>query len=202
MSGRTYSCACFAFIDTCLSLCSRVKELKRAREHETPQKSPLAMWHHSPNYSVLFLFQPKTFYKRTEKNINANTNYYFYSSVTGSANITSSCFFFLLLFFSMFVFLPLTWFCWESGNVFYWITNWNDRGGGHLLAGIFCTFFMDCFALFWYKKTVWTLQKSDTQQGGLSDGRTSRDCSRRSQRTHIPCRNILGSNCVFMSTFF
>ena len=32
-----------AFMDTCLCLCSRVKELKRAREHETPQKSPLAM---------------------------------------------------------------------------------------------------------------------------------------------------------------
>lgn len=31
------------FMDSCLSLCSRVKELKRAREHETPQKSPLAM---------------------------------------------------------------------------------------------------------------------------------------------------------------
>lgn len=31
------------FMDSHLSLCSRVKELKRAREHETPQKSPLAM---------------------------------------------------------------------------------------------------------------------------------------------------------------
>lgn len=26
-----------------LSVCSRVKELKRAREHETPEKSPLTM---------------------------------------------------------------------------------------------------------------------------------------------------------------
>lgn len=31
------------FMGVCLFLCSRAKELKRAREHETPQKSPLAM---------------------------------------------------------------------------------------------------------------------------------------------------------------
>lgn len=57
-----------------VSLFCRVKELKRAREHETPQRSPLAMWHHPPDSPFSFLFVPKTFYKRNEKrNINANT---------------------------------------------------------------------------------------------------------------------------------
>lgn len=84
-----------AFMDTCLCLCSRVKELKRAREHETPQKSPLAMWHHSPDSSFLFLFVPKTFYKRNGKKHQCkHCNYYYFCSVTGSTTITCTTAFF------------------------------------------------------------------------------------------------------------
>lgn len=84
----------------CFFLCSRVKELKRAREHETPQKSSLAMWHHSPD-SFSFLFVPETFYKRNwEKKKKKkhhqckHCNYYYYCSVTGSTAITYTTAFF------------------------------------------------------------------------------------------------------------
>lgn len=63
------------FMVTCLSLCSRVKELKRAREHETPQKSPLAMWHHSPDSFFFFFVCTWDILQQNRKKetINANT---------------------------------------------------------------------------------------------------------------------------------
>lgn len=62
----------------CFFLCSRVKELKRAREHETPQKSSLAMWHHSPDSSFLFvctrdILQEKLTEKKKRNTTNAST---------------------------------------------------------------------------------------------------------------------------------
>lgn len=48
-------------------LCSRAKELKRAREHETPQRSPLTMWHHSPDSSFLFHLYLRHFTTEIEK---------------------------------------------------------------------------------------------------------------------------------------
>lgn len=84
------------FMDSCLSLCSRVKELKRAREHETPQKSPLAMWHHSPDSSFLFCLYPRHFTREMEKKKHQckHCNYYYYCSVTGSTTITCTTAFF------------------------------------------------------------------------------------------------------------
>lgn len=113
------------FMATCSSLCCRVKELKRAREHETPQKSPLAKWHHSPDSSLSFCLYLRQFTKeqnilkkggkcwgKEKKNINASI-----------AIITRAV---LLLhvqqhFFPTHLF-PRTWFWRKSGN-FYRTTN-------------------------------------------------------------------------------
>lgn len=84
-------------MDICLSLCSRVKELKRAREHETPQKSPLTMWYHSPDSSFLFCLYPRHFTREMEKKKKhqcKHCNYYYFCSVTGSTTITCTTAFF------------------------------------------------------------------------------------------------------------
>lgn len=85
-------------MDFCLSLCSRVKELKRAREHETPQKSPLTMWYHSPDSSFLFCLYPRHFTremeKKTKKHQCKHCNYYYFCSVTCSTTITCTTAFF------------------------------------------------------------------------------------------------------------
>lgn len=84
----------------CFFLCSRVKELKRAREHETPQKSSLAMWHHSPDSSFLFCLYPRHFTRETDRKKKKkhhqckHCNYYYYCSVTGSTAITYTTAFF------------------------------------------------------------------------------------------------------------
>lgn len=86
-----------AFMDTCLSLCFRVKELKRAREHETPQKSPLAIWHHSPDSSFLFCLYPRHFTRKMGKKKHQCKHcnyYYYYCSVTGSTTTTCTTAFF------------------------------------------------------------------------------------------------------------
>lgn len=53
-----------------LSVCSRVKELKRAREHETPQKSPLTMWYRSPDW--FFCSYPRHFQEKRLKKTKTN----------------------------------------------------------------------------------------------------------------------------------
>lgn len=100
------------FMDSCLSLCSRVKELKRAREHETPQKSPLAMWHHSPDSSFLFCLYPRHFTIEMEKkNINAST-----AIITTTAVLLVQLLLHVQQHFFTYLFFPLTWFWSESGN--------------------------------------------------------------------------------------
>lgn len=54
-------------------LCSRVKELKRAREHETPQKSPLSMWHPPPDSDFVFVRTRDILQEKLGWDGNANT---------------------------------------------------------------------------------------------------------------------------------
>lgn len=106
----------------CFFLCSRVKELKRAREHETPQKSSLAMWHHSPDSSFLFvctrdILQEKLTEKKKETPpMQALQLLLLLQCYWFNCDYIYNSIFFTYLFF------PLTWFWLESGN-FYRIIN-------------------------------------------------------------------------------
>lgn len=79
-------------------LCSRAKELKRAREHETPQRSPLTMWHHSPDSSFLFHLYLRHFTTEIEKKKTHQCKhciyYYFYSVPVSTSTCTTIFFFF------------------------------------------------------------------------------------------------------------
>lgn len=107
----------------CFFLCSRVKELKRAREHETPQKSSLAMWHHSPDSSFLFCLYPRHFTRETERKKKKETP----PMQALQLLLLLQCYWFNCdyiynsIFFT-YLFFPLTWFWLESGN-FYRIIN-------------------------------------------------------------------------------
>lgn len=108
----------------CFFLCSRVKELKRAREHETPQKSSLAMWHHSPDSSFLFCLYPRHFTRETERKKKKETPP---MQALQLLLLLLQCYWFNCdyiynsIFFT-YLFFPLTWFWLESGN-FYRIIN-------------------------------------------------------------------------------
>lgn len=83
-------------------LCSRAKELKRAREHETPQRSPLTMWHHSPDSSFLFHLYLRHFTTEIEKKKTHQCKhciyYYFYSVPVSTSTCTTIFFFHIFCF--------------------------------------------------------------------------------------------------------
>lgn len=149
LSATTFVVLCSWNI--CLSLCYRVKELKRAREHESDRKSPLTMWYHSPDSSFLFRFYPR----------------HFTSERWGKQKIPRSLRLLLLLqcywlyyyyymynskHFFTYLFFPLTWFRMESDNS-YGIMNYKGvrvgvvgEGGCRTFASWhFLHFFMDFF---------------------------------------------------------
>lgn len=185
--------------DACLSLCSRVKELKRAREHETPQKSPLAMWHHSPDSSFFFFrLYPRHFTRemgKKRKNINAST-----AIITTTAVLPVRLLLHVRQHFFTYLFFPLTWFLVEEWQLLlrdYKLKRVGAGGCRTFASWHFLHFFMDCFVFFEYGERKRT---RDMPEEVLSNARTLRDvnwdCCRRSQRIGRPRRNTLGSYCV------
>lgn len=186
-------------MDICLSLCYRVKELKRAREHESDRKSPLTMWSHSPDSSFLFRFYPRHFTSERwgeNKRSRGRCNYYYFCSVTGSTTTTTTCttasIFFTYLFF------PLTWFRMERDNS-NGIMNYKGVrvgvvGEGGVQDICFLAFFALFHGFFWIQREGRQRGQQDMSVQMWRDG--NRGCSRRSQRIERPRRNTLGSNCT------
>lgn len=149
-------------MDICLSLCSRAKELKRAREHESDGKSPLTMWYHSPDSSFLFCFYPRHFSSARwgKQKIPRSLRllllqcywlYYYYY-------MYNSKHFFTYLFFS------LTWFRMESDNS-YGIMNYNGYGLGWRGRGVQDICFLAFFALFHGLLCLFWIQREGRQRG-------------------------------------
>lgn len=133
-------------------LCSRAKELKRAREHETPQRSPLTMWHHSPDSSFLFHLYLRHFTTEIEKK---NTSM---QALHLLLLLQCSCFNFYMYnnFFFPHPLFPLTW-CLSANGNFYgtWI---NSKGTGCrkgmqniCFLAFFALFFCRLFSLYEYE---------------------------------------------------
>lgn len=162
-------------MDIYLSLCSRVKELKRAREHETPQKSPLTMWYHSPDSSFLFCLYPRHFTREMEekkKHQCKHCNYYYFCSVTGSTTITCTTAFFHISIPSTDLILVGEWQLLRD----YKLKGSGWGGAEHLLHGIFCTFSWIALS-FLDMKRFWMVKEANAGHvwGGLSRVRTWRD---------------------------
>lgn len=183
-------------MDICLSLCYRVKELKRAREHESDRKSPLTMWYHSPDSSFLFRFYPR----------------HFTSERWGKQNIPPALRLLLLLqcywlyYYYMYnsIFSHIYSFHWldfgwrVTTPTGLWTTKGYGLGGRGRGVQDIC--FMAFFALFHGLLCLFWIQREG--QRGQQDMSVEiwRDAeggrSRRSQRIGRPCRNTLGSNCT------
>lgn len=164
-------------MDICLPLCSRVKELKRAREHETPQKSPLAMW--SLSWLLFYFpFVPETFYKEMGKKKQQfkHCNYYDSCSVTGSTIITCTTAFFHISILSTDLILVGEWRLLRD----YKLKGW---GGGVQNIGFLAFFalFHGLRCLFWMRRSFERRRKR-TQDVSLRRPITREDLKRRELR--------------------
>lgn len=159
----------------CLSF--RVKELRRAREHETPEKSPLAMWHHSPDSSLIFVCTPDILQRNGKKHQYKHCNYYYYCGVSGSTTATCTTAFFHISILSTDLILVGEW------RLLTGLITKKGWGGGcrTLASWHFLHFFMDCFFVFF-----------ETRRGFKQGGKRTQDTSYRRTYTEAAAEDLRG----------